>query len=144
MQINLGFFMYSFCSVVCSVILQRVLGLFLLQNLYLQLFAVSRVQDTWKCTGILWSQVDYFFQMLSVQILAHGIASPLSLHLPQEKKLWSALHTSCCYSTATQNLSQIVYIAHKIILIFNSLTDILWKKTFASCLGSWSLVLLLY
>lgn len=101
---------------------------------------VSRVQDTWKCTGTLWSQVDCFFQMLSV-LQAHGIPSPLSLYLPQEK-LWSALHTNCYYSTTTQNLFQIVYTTHIIILLFNNLADTLWKKTFTSCLSSWSLVLL--
>lgn len=104
--------------------------------------SVSRVQDTWKCTGTLWSQVDCFFQMFSV-LQAHGIPSPLSLYLPQEK-LWSALHTNCYYSTATQNLSQIVYTVHIIILLLNNPADTLWKKTFTSYLGSWSLVLLLF
>lgn len=41
MQINLGSFICSLCSVVCSIILQRLLGLFLLQNLYLQPFVQS-------------------------------------------------------------------------------------------------------
>lgn len=145
MQINLGSFMCSLCSVVFSIILQRILGLFLPQNLYLQPFAQSAEFQIHKSSlepcGHRWA---ISFRMLSVQVLPHGIASHLSLHLPQEKKFWSVLHTNCYYSTATHNLSQTAYTAHKIILLFNDPTDTLWKKTFTSCLGSWSLVFLLY
>lgn len=41
MQINLGSFICSLCSVLCSIVRQRILGLFLLQNLYLQPFVQS-------------------------------------------------------------------------------------------------------
>lgn len=110
---------------------------FLLQNLYLQPFVQSAEfqihESALEPCGHRWA---ISFRCSLYKVVAHGIASPLSLHLPQEKKLSSALHTNCYYSTATQNLSQIVHTAHKIILLFSNPADTLWKKTFTSCLVS--------
>lgn len=127
-------------------ILQKIFGLFLLQSSYSLLFSQQgsrymKLEWNPEVTG--WLFLSAAPLTYSSQAVAHWIASPLSLHLPQEK-LWSVLRTNCYYSVATQNLSQIVYTAHKIVLIFNSPTHTMWKKTFISCLGSWSLVLLLF
>lgn len=134
MQIILGSFICSLCSVVCSIILQRILGLFLLQNLYLQPFVQSAefkiYESALEPCGHRWTISFRYFLYYKHMEFYHLF--PYNCL----RKSCDLLFTQTASTAQPYRISQIVYTAHIIILLFNNPADTLWKKTFTSCLGS--------
>lgn len=123
------------CSVVCSIILQRILGLFLLKN-----FTDSLLfsQQSSRYMKVHWNPVVTGGLFLSEALCTSTSTWNCFTLFPYIclRKSCDLLFTQTATTAEPHRIFQTVYTAHKIILLYNNPVDTLWKKTLTSCLGS--------